>query len=333
MPPQNEIVLNLQVGDKEKMKVGRQIISCGVTIEQIYKNNELVLDYRKYEILSKVPFLGYKEYKISKAKPYREGTAINDTSFFLVSEIGFSSRRTSAALGDADMACDAVKKFHRSGKYAQLGYSLLGKDNVDVQPSYTYLLANYPKKVTTKALDVNETVIDIPPLTCENYNDTLNPYLEFVLHKSGFVGAECIPNTEVPTDVTKCSVDGVTLKKYFENYKEAAFKGNSDTIKEVLIKFGAVRIYDGTVIIGWNESNWVTVVEKVRQDEIDPVDAPGERNDGEDELLLYIYELGEKAFSEYAGVVQGFVYNNGFTALRAALGLIAAVLVLPALLL
>ncbi|KAA6390593.1 MAG: hypothetical protein EZS28_013880 [Streblomastix strix] len=307
---------------------------------EIDKNNELLQDYRKYEILEKVPFLGYKEYKISKGKPFRDGTAITDASFYLVQETGFETRKTSAALTTDEKACKAVKYFHSSGIYAQLGYSLYGKDNVDVAPSITYLLANYPTKATFKELNKTDVVTVLPALTCGNYLAEYTQYLEFVLYKAGFTGADCYPNTIIPTDLTVCSNTG-TNKKYFQNFKEAAFKGNSDTIKDVLIRYGAVRLYDGTVIVGWDGADWVTVIEKpIPGDEPDPVDPPVERNVEEEpdvpdvpDLNTYQYVLDKKPISTYTGVVQGFVYNNGFTALRAALGLIAAVLVLPALLL
>ncbi|KAA6354415.1 MAG: hypothetical protein EZS28_050058, partial [Streblomastix strix] len=179
----------------------------------------------------------------------------------------------------------------------------------------------------------------IPALTCDI--ETVDPtisidaYFEYVLHKSGFVGADCIPNTEVPTDTTKCATGAEgQYKKNFEKFKQAVFKGKPDTIKQVLINFGAVRIYDGTVIVGWDAENWVTVVEAPIPVVVTP---DQERNVDEDpevepDLLPYEYVLGTKAISTW-GEVQGFVFNNGFTALRAALGLIAAVLVLPALLL
>ncbi|KAA6356191.1 MAG: hypothetical protein EZS28_048282, partial [Streblomastix strix] len=176
----------------------------------------------------------------------------------------------------------------------------------------------------------------IPALTCDI--ETVDPtisidaYFEYVLHKSGFVGADCIPNTEVPADTTKCSEAAGNYKKNFENYKQAVFKGKPDTIKQVLINFGAARIYNGTVIVGWDAENWVTVEEAPIPVVVTPTRNVDEDPEGETDLLPYEYVLGTKPISTW-DEVQGFVFNNGFTALRAALGLIAAVLVLPALLL
>lgn len=127
----------------------------------------------------------------------------------MVPKDGFEKKKTSLALNETEKLCDAVTAYHKNGIYAQLGYSLLAKENVDVAPSITYLFANYPKKVTFKAADIDDVVSVIPALTCDI--ETVDPtisidaYFEYVLHKSGFVGADCIPNTEVPTDTTKCA--------------------------------------------------------------------------------------------------------------------------------
>ncbi|KAA6395926.1 MAG: hypothetical protein EZS28_008550 [Streblomastix strix] len=284
-------------------------------IGKVDDKGELLIDYSKLDLEKDLP---YTTLKFSKGKVYRSGAKITDTSFYLVPKDGFAALKTSLPLNATEITCNFVSTMHLVGIYAQLGYGINAIKDINLAPSIAYILANYPKKVTWKYPggegDETET---ISTQSCATYDPY---YTHYAVHKGGFVAADCIANTGYPADISKCSQEGGKYDKYFEGYKEAFFTGNADTIKEALIKFGAVQLDDGDLVIGWEDSNWITVQELVEGDD-------------EEEEYLYSYALGTTAIDTTKQDLEAFVYASGFTAVRSALGLIAAVLVLPALLL
>ncbi|KAA6373416.1 MAG: hypothetical protein EZS28_031057, partial [Streblomastix strix] len=221
----------------------------------INDNHELIIDItaRDLEI-----HLQLDEILFSDRNPYRPGTSIEDTSFLAIPKEGFADLKTSQPLNDSEKSCSFVQMSYRF-EYADLGYTAKAIKNVDIAPSITYIMKNYPTKQIYR-LEGEEFEYDIEELACDKYY-SLWYYISFVVHKYGIVGTDCIPNTGIPSGTTDACSPGSTGKyeKWLVGYKEALFFGDNDAVKEALIKFGPIYHGDYGKVIGWEGNNWVTV--------------------------------------------------------------------------
>ncbi|KAA6360184.1 MAG: hypothetical protein EZS28_044289, partial [Streblomastix strix] len=77
-------------------------------------------------------------------------TPCPDVESIFFKKYGFAALKISFPLNDTEKACSSVNTLHLQGLYAQLGYGVNAVKGVNLAPSITYLLANYPKKVTWK---------------------------------------------------------------------------------------------------------------------------------------------------------------------------------------
>ncbi|KAA6368741.1 MAG: hypothetical protein EZS28_035732 [Streblomastix strix] len=197
----------------------------------------------------------------SERNPYRAGTAITNNSFLAVTlpSGGFEELKTSQALNLDEEMCNFVNQTYNSLTYALLGYTALALQGADIAPSITYIMKNYPTKSINRkeGQDDDESVLQQP--TCV---DNTNNQITFAVHKSGVVGSDCIPNTEVPLSTTECTLPDGIYEKYLVGFKYANFfGGDNDAVKEALIKFGPAFVTNyGQLIIGWDSENWTTVI-------------------------------------------------------------------------
>lgn len=77
-------------------------------------------------------------------------------------------------------------------------------------------MTNFPTSECYKYSGYESPTVPVSAATCDTFE---YDHIEFAVHKGGVVSSECIPNTAVPSDGTKCSDSSVKFKKYFENYK------------------------------------------------------------------------------------------------------------------
>ncbi|KAA6354952.1 MAG: hypothetical protein EZS28_049521, partial [Streblomastix strix] len=134
------------------------------------------------------------------------------------------------------------------------------------------------------------------------------------------------PNTGIPAEAAKCTTDE-KYKAYLKGYRLGQFEGDANTLKSLLVRFGPVDV-GGILVIGWEQDEekkdvWILAY-------------PAYTISGDDLVNAYTYEwdsIPAEEFLDGDTTYQGYVLFNGVSAVRAALGLIAAVLVLPALLL
>ncbi|KAA6373486.1 MAG: hypothetical protein EZS28_030987 [Streblomastix strix] len=136
-------------------------------IGSIDKDGVLQADYSKLDPLKD---LGYDEFKFSKGKPYQSGTKITDPSFYAVPQEGFSELLTSRALNQSEYTCQLIYDTHIQGFYGLLGYTIKAIRNVDIAPSITYVLKNYPKSVHYKYPGNVEEAALVEPQTCNSYD-------------------------------------------------------------------------------------------------------------------------------------------------------------------
>ncbi|KAA6368499.1 MAG: hypothetical protein EZS28_035974, partial [Streblomastix strix] len=238
---------------KKKPNEDDRILNFG--FGSINDNRELMWNYtnRDPDYLfddDEVPF----EYR----EPYRPGTKITDKSFLIIPNISkadFEKLNTSKPLNELENACLPVYQAYRS-YYTILGYTILALKGVDIQPSITYIMMNYPTKEIQKYPDgtmYEDSEIDIEQPVCESYSVGNNNAIPYVVHKYGVVGTDCFPNTAVPGSTTECSQKDGKFEKYLVGYKQGIFQGDADVMKEALIKFGPVYVYGShEIFIGWD---------------------------------------------------------------------------------
>ncbi|KAA6379562.1 MAG: hypothetical protein EZS28_024911 [Streblomastix strix] len=220
-------------------------------------NRELIYDFN-----GKDPdtFIGQEEVPFSGINPYRTGTAVTDASFLAVSREGFENLKTTQTLNSSELNCNFVIGAYDYYTYAMLGYTIKAVNNVDIAPSYTYLLANYPTLEIEKyprESGEDDSIEYVFPPTCDDYEADL---ISYVINKFGVVGTDCIPNIVIPSSTTACTEPTGKYEKQLVGYKEGTFYGDNNAAKEALIKFGPIFYGDvEKLIIGWEGTNWVTV--------------------------------------------------------------------------
>ncbi|KAA6359632.1 MAG: hypothetical protein EZS28_044841, partial [Streblomastix strix] len=191
--------------------------------------------------------------------------------------------------------------------------------NVDIAPSITYVLKNYPKSEHYKLPDNVGEIELVKPQTCNSYDPSL---FSFSLHKTGIVGSDCVPNTVIPDSAASCTVTTGKFEQQLKGYKQAFFLGNSDSVKDALIKFGPLIIsVEGQlneIILGWDGADWVVAQQKFHQD-------------GGATVPDYAYELGTRTISASKTDYVGSLFYHSAATIRAAFKLITAVVIIPAL--
>ncbi|KAA6399627.1 MAG: hypothetical protein EZS28_004836 [Streblomastix strix] len=282
------------------------------------KDGVLTIDYKSIGNTS----LGFFATKtISDFKAYGSGK-VDDETFLVVPKDDLSKKEVAKTIDVLDVAkCNAFNEAILTNLYGQLGYTVFAIEGADIAPSITGLIKNSPTKITFKNLPDNLTDAEkeeLKDFTITESCATSSGFEDLGLHRSGVTDAVCQPNTALPADGAKCADDSKP-KVYLKGYKSAEF-GNADVkgLKELLIRFGPVQIYMNSqdlfdiahtgLLVGWTKDNW----------------------------LFADYAGGVLIVTEPAqteGKFFGYVFINSFSVVRVALGLLAAVLVLPALLL
>ncbi|KAA6386073.1 MAG: putative dynein heavy chain [Streblomastix strix] len=282
------------------------------------KDGVLTVDYKSI----KDPEVGIFTTKlISDFKEYGSGKAADET-FEVVPKDDLAKKEVAKGVLKADAdACDIFDISVNNEFYGQLGYTVFAIEGADIAPSITGLVKNGPNKFAFKNLPENLTDAEKAVFKDGSVSQTCagNGFEDLGLHKAGVTDAVCQPNNAIPADGAKCADDSKP-KVYLKGYKSAEF-GNADiaTLKDLLVRFGPVFINDedaevlsGTqgLLVGWTTDGWIYADDTGTSDFIVRYESP-----------------------RVEGKYFGYVLINGVSAIRAALGLIAAVLVLPALLL
>ncbi|KAA6367420.1 MAG: hypothetical protein EZS28_037052, partial [Streblomastix strix] len=133
------------------------------------------------------------------------------------------------------------------------------------------------------------------------------------------------PNTGIPAEAAKCTTDE-KYKAYLKGYRLGQFEGDANTLKSLLVCFGPVHV-GANAFIGWEQD--------ADKKDVWILAAPEYTGEGLDRTLTYTYKWQSVPATEYLGdetTYYGYILFNGVSAVRAALGLLATVLVLPALL-
>ncbi|KAA6354792.1 MAG: hypothetical protein EZS28_049681, partial [Streblomastix strix] len=195
------------------------------------------------------------------------------------------------------------------GLYGLYGYAVLAHEGKDISPSITWLIKMGPKKIIYKNVPDEYksllTEIDLPQTCLSVYF----VYTAFAINHGGFVDSACIPNTEVPDDTTKCA-DGSEITAYLVGFKSGTFIGKVDDMKEAILRFGPVWAVPGGLVVGWKDTNWITVESTY--------------------LSGSSYTLGTTPIIT-DGQYSGLAIFDGVSVVRAALSVIVAAVVLPAL--
>ncbi|KAA6378679.1 MAG: hypothetical protein EZS28_025794 [Streblomastix strix] len=284
----------------------------------IDKDGVLTIDYKLLGNLS----LGFFATKsVSEFKTYGSGK-VEDETFLVIPKDDLSKKAVAKAVDPQDVAkCFAFSESIQNNLYGQLGYTVFAIEGADIAPSITGLIKNSPTKLTFKNLPENLTDAEkalLKEFTITQSCAVSTGFEDLGLHKAGVTDAICQPNSALPADGAKCADDSKP-KVYLKGYMQAEF-GNADVkgLKDHLVRFGPVAIYLNSqdpydynhygLIVGWTKDNWLYANY-----------AGG---------VLYVHEP-----PQIEGKYFGYVFINGVSVIRAALGLIAAVLVLPALLL
>ncbi|KAA6399632.1 MAG: hypothetical protein EZS28_004841 [Streblomastix strix] len=233
---------------------------------------------------------------------------------------------TSVALTADEIACDNVAGEYEFGFYGLFGYSVYAVEKVDLAPSLTHLIKNGPTKVTYTNVGegLNTTFADeTVAQTCGG--DAEYAFI-FGVTRNGIVDKKCVPNTGIPAEAAKCTTDE-KYKAYLKGYRLGQFEGDANTLKSLLVRFGPVHV-GANVFIGWEQ--------EADKKDVWILAAPEYTGEGLDRTPTYTYGWMPVPAEEYLGAettYYGFEVFNGVSVIRAALGLLAAVLVLPALLL
>ncbi|KAA6385770.1 MAG: hypothetical protein EZS28_018703 [Streblomastix strix] len=291
--------------------------------EKLDKNGVLTLDLTGYKNGTDFePVEGVK--KITDYKIINSTAKEADDSYYVVKdEATLEKLQTSLALAPAEIACPNVAYAHDYDIYGIIGYTIYAIDGTDIAPSLTHIYKNGPTKITYKNIPEGlETVFADQTITpsCSYLEESLA--YAYGINKAGVVDAKCVPNSGIPAESEKCTTDA-TYKAYIKGYRLGYFTGDKDTVKSLLLRFGPVQI-GSNIVIGWEKvdtiESWILAVPEYT---------------GEPPLhtLTYTYGWDTAEVSEYKPTYDGYVLFNGVSVIRAALGLLAAVLVLPALLL
>ncbi|KAA6371549.1 MAG: hypothetical protein EZS28_032925 [Streblomastix strix] len=171
---------------------------------------------------------------------------------------------TSYPLTELETNCKNVALIHQSGLYGLVGFTLQALTKAQYAPSISYWIKNCPNKVKYDNIEdkFKEQFKDkIIEQTCE-YEEILD-YLSFGLHKGGVSSSKCISNSIIPDYIQYCE-DNSKISTELKGYRIGYIRQcNSDTIKELILRFGAILI-DEMVIVGWkqinNESYWIDAI-------------------------------------------------------------------------
>ncbi|KAA6390771.1 MAG: hypothetical protein EZS28_013700 [Streblomastix strix] len=169
--------------------------------------------------------------------------------------------QTSQPLNQSEIYCDVVPLSHEMGIYGLFGftYNALKRSNISA-PSITFLLYQGPWKISYK--NVGEGLqdqfqdIDIQ-VQCQD-SEALS-YLSYGLYNSGFPSAECVPNNEIPKQITNCA-NGEKVQNMLKGFRIGQFRDfTANGVKYLLLRFGAALV-DDIIIVGWNNNNWIAAL-------------------------------------------------------------------------
>ncbi|KAA6369718.1 MAG: hypothetical protein EZS28_034755, partial [Streblomastix strix] len=118
--------------------------------------------------LFRIKFYTFTIIPFSDRNPYRPGTSIEDTSFLAIPKEGFADLKTSQPLNDLEKGCGFVEEAKRISYSPRLGYTAKAIKNVDIAPSMTYILKNYPTKEIYRVEGKQDDVSDIKEMTCDD---------------------------------------------------------------------------------------------------------------------------------------------------------------------
>ncbi|KAA6379540.1 MAG: hypothetical protein EZS28_024932 [Streblomastix strix] len=211
----------------------------------VNKDGALVIDFKKIDNTSGI----YNIKKISDFKKYSKGDA-GDASFFTIPKADVANLVTSKQLEEADYGdCYLAVYAVYDNLYGLIGYGAKAIDEGDIQPSFTAMVKNGPKKIEFKNLpdgfpEASKKLLEqyfTFPQTCEGGFSNII----FGMNHEGVTDAVCHPNTKIPDDTSKCA-DGSKPKYYLKGYKYATFYDvDAAGLKDLLTRFGPVLILSG----------------------------------------------------------------------------------------
>ncbi|KAA6368634.1 MAG: hypothetical protein EZS28_035839, partial [Streblomastix strix] len=218
------------------------------------------------------------------------GTKSTDKKFLTIPEADFISLL--AGKGAEELECNTVKVYYEVDFFALLGFAAKFYEKENIAPSFTYLLANAPTKrvYKNKPAEADSSWDDIKLIfSCDNNNFNYD-FVSAVLQKYGVVSAACFSNNAIPATTDKCADTINNPKPLLKGYRLAAFTGDRETFKEVLLRFGPIYT-EGVIVVGWD-----------KQDEIEQVIYASKSSSfGE-------YNLHKDKFEE--GTYDGYFYFN-----------------------
>ncbi|KAA6384249.1 MAG: hypothetical protein EZS28_020223 [Streblomastix strix] len=228
--------------------------------ESIDQSYTVTVDYLKVDL--ETYYTGSA--KIADFIPLNKTASTNDKSFYVIPINNFDNLKTNYALNENEKACDIVNDIHYYCYFGFYGYSVFAITNSDIAPSITGLVANGPSKYE---------FINVPPRETDNYftNRTISKqcntydyyeyYLSYALKSSGIYDTQCRSNEQIPSDGTKCS-NGTNPFSLLKGYQEGLFVDqDANAIKDLLIRFGVVYLYQFGLTIGWENDQWICVEE------------------------------------------------------------------------
>ncbi|KAA6361439.1 MAG: hypothetical protein EZS28_043034 [Streblomastix strix] len=168
-------------------------------------------------------------------------------------------------LNGSEKGCNIVVELYEEGVYGLLGYTIKAIKGLDIAPSMTFLVANIPSRINIIYQNIPQWV-DYNPITSCYMHDDLeeNIYTDYVIRKSGVVGTDCVPNTDVPFDRQNCVIEStVFFEPVFKGYSSAFFRGNVNAVKDAIVRFGAVNLQDIGIVIGWDQNYWIAATQDV----------------------------------------------------------------------
>ncbi|KAA6371914.1 MAG: hypothetical protein EZS28_032559 [Streblomastix strix] len=228
--------------------------------DRIDDNNDLILNFSEYtpEIITP-KFIPYYSTKISAFVPYSGANRFGE-SFLSIQRADFVRLKTTQTLNQSEIECNLVRESYEEKIYSLLGYTIRAIKGLDIAPSITYIAANRPSRVIVKfpiSQQYPDQISQLPPPSCDMHDDD-QLLIAYVLRKYGVVGTDRASNSDIPTYKSNCFSGSLeNFDPVFKGYTLAIFRGNMNTVKDAIIRFGAVNLNDIGIIIGWEGRRWI----------------------------------------------------------------------------
>ncbi|KAA6402811.1 MAG: hypothetical protein EZS28_001666 [Streblomastix strix] len=222
--------------------------------EKVGDNGILIHNFKNYD--DNLGFL--KSQKITNFNQIVDNVTNTNTQFTSIPSEGFDDLKTTSALTQEERRCRAVLDSYNSGLFALYGYTAKAVEDADITPSITALIKSGPSQVQYLNVPSDYSQVFKDYNVTQQCNDEQYE-LSYGLSNKGVIDSQCIPNTDIPEDTSRCIGSGVEYQTHLKGFREGYFYyGDERMVKDLIIRFGVVISYPG-VMIGWQYRKWIIV--------------------------------------------------------------------------